>query len=189
MPLFDHFDFLAPIYDRAIQLRQPERMARIANLPVKGKLLDAGGGTGRVSQALQGMASSMVVADLSFGMLLQAQSKNGLKSVCTHTEKLPFQDETFERVIMVDAMHHVCNHRETAIELWRVVKPGGRIVIEEPDIRMPVVWLVAIAEKVALMRSHFISPPKIQKLFDYPKARVSFEQEGYNAWVIVDKLP
>ena len=43
------------------------------------------------------------------------------------------QYESFERVIMVDALHHVYNHARAAAELWRFVKPGGRIVIEEEN--------------------------------------------------------
>ena len=71
--------------------------------------------------------------------------------------------------------------------MWRVLKPGGRIIIEEPDIRDLSIKLVAIAEKVELMRSHFISPEQILGLFDYPNAEVKYEKEGWNAWVIVEK--
>lgn len=187
MPIIDHFDFLAPFYDRVISLQSVEKLVDLVGLPISGALLDAGGGTGRVTQALQGLASSLVVADLSVGMLRQATEKDGLQTVCSHTERLPFPDESFERVIMVDALHHVCDHDETAQELWRVLKPGGRIVIEEPDIRDFAVKLVALAEKLTLMRSHFISPPRIKDLFLRMDARARVESQGSNAWVVVDK--
>jgi len=41
-------------------------------------------------------------------------------------------------------------------------------------------------EKLALMRSHFLSPPIIASSFP-PEARVTVEVESYNAWVVVDK--
>lgn len=188
MPIVDHFNILAPFYDRIFKFSGPERWRAIANLPVEGALLDAGGGTGRVSQALKGLASPLVVADLSLGMLRQTNAKDGLYPVASHTERLPFPDEAFERVIMVDALHHVCDHRETAQELWRVLKPRGRLVIEEPDIRAFSVKLVALFEKLALMRSHFISPSKIVSLFSYSNAHSRVEYEVYNAWIIVDKI-
>jgi demethylmenaquinone methyltransferase/2-methoxy-6-polyprenyl-1,4-benzoquinol methylase len=183
----DHFGFLAPYYDRLIRLPTAEKLIYLANLPIDGGLLDAGGGTGRVAQALRDQAGWLVVADLSLGMLQQASTKHGLCSVCSPTEQLPFPDASFERVIMVDALHHVIDHVATARELWRVLKAGGRILIEEPDIRTFSVKLVALAERLALMRSNFISPPKIASLFPYPEASLRVEQDRSNAWVIVDK--
>lgn len=188
MPVLDHFGVLAPYYDRVIRPRTPDKMIRLTGLPINGALLDAGGGTGRVSAALAGMVSSLVIADLSLNMLRQAQNKGNLETVCSHSEKLPFSDASFERVIMVDALHHVCNQQETAAELWRVLKPGGRLVIEEPDIRYFSVKLVALAEKLALMRSHFLSPHRIAKLFTHPNCQTRVEREQFNAWIVIDKV-
>jgi hypothetical protein len=76
-----------------------------------------------------------------------------------------------------------------ADELWRTLQPGGRLVIEEPDVRLFVVKLVAIAERLALMRSRFLSPPRIAGLSPYPNARVRVEIDRHNAWVIVENEP
>jgi len=162
-------------------------LAAIAGLPVQGALLDAGGGTGRISKALQGMATSVVVADISLAMLRQATSKNGLEVVCSQTEALPFTAASFARVVIVDAFHHVCDQEKTAAELWRVLSPGGRIVIEEPDIRVWMVKLVAVLERLAFMRSAFRSPANIAALFDFPGAEVDVQRQGYIAWIIVKK--
>jgi demethylmenaquinone methyltransferase/2-methoxy-6-polyprenyl-1,4-benzoquinol methylase len=187
MPLFDHFGFLAPIYDNVIKPKEPDQLIRILKLPIDGPLLDAGGGTGRVTQTLREYADPLFIVDLSVDMLKKAQEKDGLQVACSHTEKLPFPNVSFERIIMVDALHHVCDHKETADELWRVLKTGGVLVIEELDIREFPIKLVALAEKIALMRSHFISPEKIQSLFPYTNAQVKIEKDGYNAWIIIEK--
>jgi demethylmenaquinone methyltransferase/2-methoxy-6-polyprenyl-1,4-benzoquinol methylase len=187
MPVIDHFDFLAPVYDRFIKTKDVTRLIKLIGLPIDGRLLDAGGGTGRISNELAVLTGSTIIADLSLGMLSQASSKVGIIPLCTHTESLPFPDASFDRVIMIDALHHVCSHSQTAKELWRVVRPGGRIVIEEPNIHKPVVWLVAIFEKLALMRSHFISSNRISSLFNDPGARIFIEKQGYTAWIIVNK--
>jgi demethylmenaquinone methyltransferase/2-methoxy-6-polyprenyl-1,4-benzoquinol methylase len=184
--MFDHFGILAPIYDRVIRPGDARQLIQRIGLPVDGSLLDAGGGTGRVAQALHGLASQVLVADESVPMLKQAQAKNGLNTLCGRTEILPFADETFARVIMVDALHHVADQRQSIQEMWRVLKGGGRIVIGEPDIRQLAIKFIALAEKLALMRSHFLAPRKIAALFP-DTAQIRIEIEDHNAWVIVEK--
>jgi len=183
----DHFNFLAPWYDRVIQPKNPQKLIEIADLPVEGTILDAGGGTGRIAQLLTGEAERVVVSDSSFGMLQQARAKAGLHLICSHAEKLSFPSNSFERIVMVDAFHHVSDQGLCAQELWRVLMPGGRLVIEEPDIRLFTIKLVAVAEKLALMRSHFLNPNSIARLFMYQDASTRIESEDHNAWIIVDK--
>ena len=147
--------------------------------------MDVGGGTGRVASALRGHARQIIVADPSFGMLKLAASKPGLQAAAALSERLPFPDDFFQRVIMVDALHHVVDQKKTAHELMRVLEPGGRIVIEEPDIRTKGAKLVALCEKLLLMRSHFLSPSQIAGLFSPGKARIV--TKGFNFWVVIEK--
>ena len=100
---------------------------------------------------------------------------------------MPFPDDYIDRIIMVDALHHVYSQKKTARELWRVLKPGGRLVIEEPDVRTAAVKVVAVLEKLALMRSHFLSPPHIAALFSGSEADIEILREGWSAWVVVNK--
>lgn len=65
MSIFDHFDFLAPFYEKFIPPKDPQEMWSFADLPTSGALLDAGGGTGRVAQFMSGKVDSVVVADMS----------------------------------------------------------------------------------------------------------------------------
>ncbi len=187
MPIIDHFDLIAPYYDRLIGFHRAEQLEALMGLPVTGTLLDAGGGTGRIAQSLVEKVGKIIVADYSMKMLRQAAKKDGLQALNTAVEALPFPDGTFERILMVDAFHHVGDQVETARELWRVLKPGGRLVIEEPNIDTFPVKLVACFEKIALMRSHFLPPERIAGLFDHPGGRKAIEREGYQAWVVVEK--
>jgi demethylmenaquinone methyltransferase/2-methoxy-6-polyprenyl-1,4-benzoquinol methylase len=86
---------------------------------------------------------------------------------------------------MVDALHHVINHTDSMREMYRVLKPGGVLVVEEPDIRTFGVKLIAIAEKLLLMRSHFLKPDAIMKLIDAGEKETR-SADG-TAWVIVKK--
>ena len=185
--MFDHFGFLAPFYEKFIKPKSPDQLSRLLDLPTPGKLLDVGGGTGRVSGFFINEVDQVIIADLSEKMLNESLGKEGLEPICSHAEKLPFPDEFFERVIMVDALHHVCDQKEAAQELWRVLKPGGMIIIEEPDIRHWAVKLVALAEKIALMRSHFLSPGKIKGLYQLNTNDIKIHRDGHVAWVVIQK--
>ncbi len=181
-----HFDFLAPIYDRVIHYADSESMIALAGLPVPGRLLDAGGGTGRVAASLKGYASQVIVTDLSYPMLQQAAAKD-LTTSCAETEILPYPDASFERVIMVDALHHVADQQATARELWRVLEPGGRLVVVEPDIECFAVKLIALFEKLSLMRSHFLAKKQMQSAFSFPDSSTKVTLQNCNIWLILDK--
>ena len=180
---FDHFSFIAPLYAR-VTYSKTDVMREVASLPVSGRLLDIGGGTGRVASAIRDLVDEIVIADVSFGMLAHSPRADFVP-LCGASETLPFADNSFERVIMVDALHHVINHADSANEMFRVLKPSGVLVIEEPDIRTFGVKLIAIAEKLLLMRSHFLAPDAILELFKAGKKEVK-SADG-TAWVIVKK--
>ena len=186
-PLFDHFGKLAPIYEKIIQSNDAEKLWSLAKLPDNAVVLDAGGGTGRMVQNLPVSVAQVVIADESFKMLREAQKKTGLQLVCTHTENSPFKAGIFDCIIMVDALHHVVDQQTTVDELWRLLKPGGKIIIQEPNIRNFWVKLLAVFEKVALMRSHFLSPQKIAGLFNGKTAQTRMTLDHAQAIIIVEK--
>lgn len=164
-----HFDFLAPLYDRIIGvfLGKPDsekggELKEMLELPVDGRLLDAGGGTGRVSEHFRSLVEQLVVADISSGMLRQARKKGNLDLARADAAQLPFPDACFERVIVVDSLHHFSDQRQVIRELTRVLSPGGLLVIEEFDIRRLPVKGLALLEKLALMGSRFLRPEEIR---------------------------
>ena len=186
--MLHHFDIIAPFYDRVIHKLDLKRLINLLKLPARGRMLDAGGGTGRVSSRLRPMIDDVVVCDLSLPMLKQAKHKGRLLTAQSHIEQLPFPDESFERILVVDALHHFCNQQQSIQELLRVLKTGGRLVIEEPNIDKFIIKWVALAEKLFLMRSHFSSSDEIVAMI---------KEQGFNAyvdkddrfffWVVVEK--
>lgn len=50
-------------------------------------------------------------------------------------EELPLPDSSIDRVLLVHSLEFAENPRETLKELWRVLAPGGRLVIVVPNRR------------------------------------------------------
>jgi demethylmenaquinone methyltransferase/2-methoxy-6-polyprenyl-1,4-benzoquinol methylase len=186
--MFDHFDWVAFAYDRVLGKPDVERFRRLLRLPAQGWILDAGGGTGRVSAHLRTWAGGVVVSDLSRGMLRQALGKKVVSPVRAHAERLPFRDSVFDRVLVVDALHHFCDQGQSIADLLRVLKPGGRLLIEEPDLGLPVVRAVALLEKLFLMQSRFETPEAIRdRIAAHGLAAAVERGGGFRAWVWADK--
>ncbi len=184
--MFDHFNLLAPFYERFISPPDGKAMRRYLQPDASLLLLDVGGGTGRVAHVLREDFAAIIIADVARGMLRQAR-RRGLDCVQTQSEQLPFAS-TFDRVLMVDAFHHVYNQEKTAHEMFRLLKPDGLLVIQEPDIQQWPIKVVAVLEKLALMRSHFLAAEAIAALFADLPAQVEVHRDGHQAWVLVRRL-
>jgi ubiquinone/menaquinone biosynthesis C-methylase UbiE len=190
---FDHFDAIAHLYDRLIRPRVNDPLAGILAVGPGDLVLDIGGGTGRIAQVLVAGGARVVVCDFAPRMARQAQGK-GLTAAVGSVVRLPFPDDVAERVLVVDAFHHFVHPSAAqaqplaATELLRVLKPGGRLVVEEPDIRRPGVKLIALMEKVLLMRSRLLTPDGLVAVFQAAGAQViTVLDDGFSMQVVLTK--
>lgn len=187
MSKFDHFHIIGPLYDHIFGRHVDRELVEIAEVGPDERVLDVGGGTGRVSILFRPSVQSVIVSDAALGMLRQAKAR-GLWAVASTAEKLPYAPDQFDLVIMVDAFHHVADQQATLDEMWRMLKPGGRIIIEEPDIDKFAVKLIAVGEKLLLMRSHFKRPEVIAGMALRGRRGGSIIlRKGGNAWIIINK--
>jgi len=158
----DPFDLLGRWYDRLFGVPEAGALARLLGVEPGQRVLDLGGGTGRVAQFLAEM--QVVVCDLSAGMAREARRK-GLLTCRGRAEALPFGDAAFDAVLVVDAFHHFAGQQEAAREMLRVLRPAGRLVLEEPDVRRPAIRLVGLGERLLGMESHMLRLEELQDLF------------------------
>jgi demethylmenaquinone methyltransferase/2-methoxy-6-polyprenyl-1,4-benzoquinol methylase len=187
MAHFDHFNILGPIYDLIFGRSKNKQIVKLSDVDQDQMVLDVGGGTGRIAVLFEGLTSKVYIADAAIKMIRQAQAK-GIQTVNATSEELPFQAGSIDRIVMVDALHHVANQQKTLDEMWRLLAEGGKIVIEEPNIHNWFVKLIAIGEKLLLMRSHFLPPEKIVDMcqFDH-ESQVDLVFGKGIVWVVISR--
>jgi ubiquinone/menaquinone biosynthesis C-methylase UbiE len=95
------------------------------------RVLDLGAGTGRSSAILSKMTGRdglTVAADFAVGMLSEAK-KDGFSPVTADVHTLPFDDESFDKVLCFSAFPHFRDQLASLVEMRRILKPGGRALI------------------------------------------------------------
>lgn len=186
----DHFDWIAPIYDLIIPSANVETLIEYGQFPISGKVLDVGGGTGRVTRELiriQPDIPDITIADSSFGMLKIANQKLKVKLALCEAERIPFAENTFERVILIDTLHHVADATQTLKECLRVLKKEGWLIIQEPDIEQWGGKVIAVFEKLLLMRSHLLSVDSVKSILSTNSNRVIVQRGVHQYWVLCQK--
>lgn len=130
------YDGVAEMYDQVfsdIRVRQDEVKWFEAHLPVeKVRILDIGCGNGALLAHLSPRLLSGVGVDASAGMIDKARSRhakvNNLEFHKIDGPHLPFSDASFDVVLSMLSFRYL-DWDPIMIEMRRVLKPGGRILI------------------------------------------------------------
>lgn len=105
--------------------------------PVADKtLLDVGCGDGELASKLARRGAIVTGLDADPAMIAAARRHAGAEGTLLHlvegkAERLPFDDAVFDRVVAVTVLCFVRNAERAIMEMARVLKPGGSLVIGE----------------------------------------------------------
>jgi len=95
-------------------------------------VLEVGSGDGEHVSYVKHSYDHYIASDIIEPKNLEAYMSQKISFVVADIEQLPFQDETFDRVIVTCVLHHIVNIDKAAKELRRVMKPGGTLSIMLP---------------------------------------------------------
>jgi ubiquinone/menaquinone biosynthesis C-methylase UbiE len=182
----DDFHALARHYERIFPYSGPAALLPLLDLHPGARLLDVGGGTARVATTLPADCTR-VVLDASLAMLREGHDRGVLRCAGL-AERLPFPAASFDRCLFVDSLHHLADQRLAAQEALRVLRPGGIVVVEEPDVRHVAIKLIALGERLLGARSRFLSPADMARLFAAAgAAHIVVHEAGALAWVVATR--
>ncbi len=80
---------------------------------------------------------------------------DGAELAAADAMALPFRDSCFESVFIRDVLHHVAEPRAVLREVLRVLRPGGLLLLIEPNGRNPLVKLQARLVEAERQSRHF----------------------------------
>ncbi|SNB46595.1 bifunctional 2-polyprenyl-6-hydroxyphenol methylase/3-demethylubiquinol 3-O-methyltransferase UbiG [Geobacter sp. DSM 9736] len=136
----DDFDSVMNMYDTDRRLDVIFR--ELIPEDLQGKLLlDGGSGTGWFSREASVRGAAVVSLDVGENILSKVAAKCDSHKVVGSVLDIPFKSGHFDYVISTEVIEHTPDPKRAVMELSRVVKSGGTLVITVPNR----VWHPAIA--------------------------------------------
>jgi ubiquinone/menaquinone biosynthesis C-methylase UbiE len=158
------YDTLEPVLLLGKQAEYDRRLLSLLNPVISDRVLDLGCGTGVLTRVIgdkldAGAGGESVGIDAAARMIAVARKKRASETCrfeIMTAEDLAFDDATFDAVVSSLFFHHVqIDLKQKALaEAYRVLKPGGRLVIA--DMHIPTTWMGALVSHVS--RWFFMQP-------------------------------
>ncbi len=132
-----YFDRVAATFsDQVLPGRTWEGLARaLIQLAPRGRYVDLGIGDGLLTLMLAEVGSEVTAVDVSPQMLAALRTRAAQKGITNVTtvegeiEDLPLPDESFDVAVFSQALHHAQDPSRALREAWRVLVPGGRVLV------------------------------------------------------------
>lgn len=135
------YDFLNKLLSFGIDRRWRKKAVRLLKYRENSRILDVATGTGDVALEIARTTPDSIKitgADFCREMVELGQSKvasspysGRIDFKVAPCEDLPFPNETFDSITIAFGIRNVVDRQLGLAEMWRVLKPGGRMIILE----------------------------------------------------------
>lgn len=161
------FNWSAPLFHRFSDRWDDQAVQRVSArlkpyVPVGGSLLDVGGGTGALARRLHdALDADVTVLDPTPEMIKYLPDTGPVRGVLGVAEAMPFDDASFDAIIVTDAFHHFRDQEGSVSEFARVVRPGGVVLVYELDPSGVLMRLVVLGERLLGEPGAFFTPEEM----------------------------
>lgn len=173
-----HFEVFAPLYDVFMPEADGspfEREFERADRSIE-RVLDIGGGTGRASRSIE--VQERIVVDPARKMISEAQ-KHDLDVIQADGSHLPLRPESVDAVLIVDAFHHISDQSSLLTESYRILRPGGVVLVADFDPETLRGRILGATERLVGLRPTFQTPESLRDSLDSRGFDTSIPEPGF----------
>jgi len=165
--------FFSPFF-----LLNNRKVVKILNPKMGSSLLDVGCGWGILLEQMSLLERNLHLfgVDISPQMVAVAQSKcsknKGAEIKEGSADNLPYKDNSFDSITCLLSFHHHPDSLRSLKEMFRVIKPGGRLYLQDP-------FMGGIITKIMMTLNNFLFQEKDIHVFTKQEMHALFKQAGY----------
>ena len=187
-------DKQAPRYDRQISCCERVLFGdgrQWATSRVRGEVLEIAAGTGRNFE-FYAPSTKLTAIELSREMLALARERGEAAPIEIDlregdAQALEFTDESFDNVVITLALCTIPNDRRAAEEAYRVLRPGGRLILLE-HVRSPIAPVRFVERILQPLALRFEGDNLVREPLDYlPDVGFEIESVERSKWGIVER--
>lgn len=146
----------------------------------RGKCLEVGAGTGEISKFIS-LKHPVVATDIAPGMVREIK-KRGIEAYVCDAERLPFEDRSFDSVLSAEVLYYLDNPNRFLSESFRVLRPGGRLLISCAN-NLTVKFYDkarAFLRAVGVTKGMYFDEDAVQEFMTAPKLRTMLSRNGFD---------
>ncbi|HOJ64474.1 MAG TPA: class I SAM-dependent methyltransferase [Spirochaetota bacterium] len=161
------FDKVYIYYDNFMKffdLYKEKEILQLLNLKGNEVIADLGGGTGYLAKHLLPYCKEVYVIDES-QMMLSKINDDRIKVLCSDITNTNLESNYFDIVILTDVLHHIKEKDKLFIEINRILKKDGWILIYDFEINNFKTKLLKIFEQILFNNNlYFFTKNQIEQL-------------------------
>lgn len=163
------FDKVYKYYDKFMsifKLCKFQELKAFANLKGNEVVVDMGGGTGRLADYISNSCKTVYVLDESEKMLSKVEERENVIGIKGNVIKAPFEDNSIDTVILSDVLHHVKEQEKLFIEIHRILKNHGKVIILDFHRKHIKTRLLKIFEFILFGKLYFKTKDEVKILLE-----------------------
>lgn len=145
--VYSRKDFESAAQNKVMEITQETRRLQVIGKFLKqdyskvNKVLIVGCGTGGLAEAIHELGAKKIYGldpdDVAIEIAIRDSARQNINFIVGVAEDLPYENDSFDLVLMISVLEHVRDIKKSLSEIYRVCKTGGYVYLDIPDYMFP----------------------------------------------------